>query len=121
MICRSQRISYVMETQGLFLLPARDYFWWDTGSGELKLLSLPATEILVGEGGATAAGSDASALDMHPLRLLAVAGGVFAEGVDYPGRMLQAVAVVGPCLPAVTLEAQLLRGTGVPYSIESFA
>jgi len=41
--------------------------------------------------------------------LLAVAGGVFAEGVDYPGEMLQAVAVVGPCLPAVSLEQALLR------------
>ncbi|HEX9736014.1 MAG TPA: helicase C-terminal domain-containing protein [Thermoanaerobaculia bacterium] len=41
--------------------------------------------------------------------LLAVAGGVFAEGVDYPGRMLKAVAVVGPCLPAVTLDQQLLQ------------
>ncbi len=43
------------------------------------------------------------------LLLLAVAGGVFAEGVDYPGDMLRAVAVVGPCLPALTLEQQLLR------------
>ena len=41
--------------------------------------------------------------------LLAVAGGVFAEGVDYPGDMLRAVAVVGPCLPAITLEQQLLK------------
>lgn len=41
--------------------------------------------------------------------LLAVAGGVFAEGVDYPGDMLRAVAVVGPCLPALTLERQLLK------------
>jgi DNA excision repair protein ERCC-2 len=41
--------------------------------------------------------------------LLAVAGGVFAEGVDYPGDMLRAVAVVGPCLPALNLEQQLLR------------
>ncbi len=41
--------------------------------------------------------------------LLAVAGGVFAEGVDYPGQMLKAVAVVGPCLPAVTLDQQLLK------------
>ncbi len=41
--------------------------------------------------------------------LLAVAGGVFAEGVDYPGDMLRAVAVVGPCLPAVTLDQELLR------------
>jgi DNA excision repair protein ERCC-2 len=40
--------------------------------------------------------------------LLAVAGGVFAEGVDYPGEMLKAVAVVGPCLPALTLEQKLL-------------
>jgi DNA excision repair protein ERCC-2 len=41
--------------------------------------------------------------------LLAVAGGVFAEGVDYPGDMLRAVAVVGPCLPSISLERELLR------------
>lgn len=49
--------------------------------------------------------------------LLAVAGGVFAEGVDYPGEMLRAVAVVGPCLPAVTLELELLK----TYYEERFA
>ncbi len=41
--------------------------------------------------------------------LLAVAGGVFAEGVDYPGEMLKAVAVVGPALPPVSLERELLK------------
>jgi len=41
--------------------------------------------------------------------LLAVAGGVFAEGVDYPGDMLKAVAVIGPCLPGVSLERELLK------------
>ncbi len=41
--------------------------------------------------------------------LLAVAGGVFAEGVDYPGDMLKAVAIVGPCLPQVSLEQKLLQ------------
>lgn len=41
--------------------------------------------------------------------LLAVAGGVFAEGVDYPGDMLRAVAVVGPCLPGLSLEQELLK------------
>ena len=41
--------------------------------------------------------------------LLSVAGGVFAEGVDYPGDMLQAVIVVGPCLPGVGLEQKLLQ------------
>ncbi len=46
---------------------------------------------------------------MGDVLLLAVAGGVFAEGVDYPGDMLRAVAVVGPCLPALTVEQQLLK------------
>ena len=41
--------------------------------------------------------------------LLAVAGGVFAVGVDYPGDALKAVAVVGPCLPALSLEQKLLQ------------
>src|SRR6185312_3949556 len=41
--------------------------------------------------------------------LVAVAGGVFAEGVDYPGEVLKAVAIVGPCLPGMTLEQQLLK------------
>ena len=41
--------------------------------------------------------------------LLAVAGGVFAEGVDYPGDMLKSVAVIGPCLPSVSLEQKLLQ------------
>jgi DNA excision repair protein ERCC-2 len=41
--------------------------------------------------------------------LAAVAGGAFAEGVDYPGDMLRAVAVIGPCLPGLSLERQLLK------------
>ena len=44
-----------------------------------------------------------------PVLLLAVAGGVFAEGIDYPGGSLRGVAVVGPCLPAPDLERQLLE------------
>ncbi len=41
--------------------------------------------------------------------LLAVAGGVFSEGVDYPGDALLAVAIVSPCLPALTMEQRLLQ------------
>ena len=41
--------------------------------------------------------------------LMAVAGGVFSEGVDYPGKMLEAVAIVGPCLPALSFEQRLLQ------------
>ncbi len=41
--------------------------------------------------------------------LLAVCGGAFAEGVDYPNGALRAVAVVGPALPALSPERDLLR------------
>jgi DNA excision repair protein ERCC-2 len=41
--------------------------------------------------------------------MLAVAGGVFAESIDVAGGRLRAVAVVGPCLPAPSLERELLR------------
>jgi len=41
--------------------------------------------------------------------LLAVLGGIFAEGVDYPGRMLSQVIVVSPGLPQFNLERELLK------------
>lgn len=44
-----------------------------------------------------------------PAAVLAVAGGVFAEGVDYPGDMLAAVAVVSPCLPVPSLDLERLQ------------
>jgi DNA excision repair protein ERCC-2 len=39
--------------------------------------------------------------------LHAVSGGILAEGVDWPGGVLRAVVVVGPALPAVSLERSL--------------
>ncbi|MFH0962651.1 MAG: ATP-dependent DNA helicase [Planctomycetota bacterium] len=41
--------------------------------------------------------------------LLAVQGGIFAEGVDYPGEMLCGAVVVGPGLPKVCFEQELLK------------
>jgi len=58
--------------------------------------------------------------------LLAVAGGVFAEGLELPGDRLRAIAVVGPCLPAADLERRRLeayqeersgRGFEITYAI----
>ncbi len=45
----------------------------------------------------------------EPVMLLAVLGGVFAEGVDYPGEMLSEVIVVSPALPQVGPERELLK------------
>jgi DNA excision repair protein ERCC-2 len=45
-----------------------------------------------------------------PHILLAVLGGIFAEGVDYPGKMLSQVIVVSPGLPQYNLERELLKG-----------
>jgi DNA excision repair protein ERCC-2 len=41
--------------------------------------------------------------------VLAVLGGIFAEGVDYPGEMLSEVIVVSPGLPQFNIERQLLK------------
>jgi hypothetical protein len=66
---RRQRITYIAEREGEFQLPAREYFWWDTGTAEVQLLSLPATKILVSAGTADAA--PASPVQQISLRGLA--------------------------------------------------
>src|SRR4030095_4003907 len=43
--------------------------------------------------------------------LFAVSGGMYAEGVDYPGELLSAVFVVSPALPQVSLGRALVRGS----------
>jgi len=44
---RVQRISYVAEKPGTYVLPAQDYFWWDTREQQLKVLTLDAVEVIV--------------------------------------------------------------------------
>jgi DNA excision repair protein ERCC-2 len=53
-----------------------------------------------------------SALTSPPaegILLFAVSGGMYAEGVDYPGELLSGVFVVSPALPQVSFERELLR------------
>ncbi len=45
----------------------------------------------------------------RPTLILAVQGGVFSEGVDYPGDMLIGALIVGPALPAFDFERECLR------------
>ncbi len=55
------------------------------------------------------------------LLVCGVLGGLLAEGVDYPGHLAQGVFVVGPGLPAVTLERELIRTWHEQQSGEGFA
>jgi DNA excision repair protein ERCC-2 len=41
--------------------------------------------------------------------IMAVSGGMYAEGIDYRGDMLSGVMVIGPALPQVSFEQELLR------------
>ncbi len=45
----------------------------------------------------------------HPHLLLGVQGGIFAEGVDYPGNLAIGVIIVGPGLPKIGFELDLTR------------
>lgn len=59
----------------------------------------------------------------QPTVVLAVQGGVFSEGVDYPGDMLIGALIVGPALPVFNFEREQLReyydkkfGSGFDYA-----
>jgi len=45
---RSLKISYVVETEGQYLLPGEDFIWWDTKSARAQVLSLPPVSFTVG-------------------------------------------------------------------------
>ncbi|MEO7299465.1 MAG: ATP-dependent DNA helicase [Verrucomicrobiota bacterium] len=50
-----------------------------------------------------------SATTTQKILLFAVLGGMYAEGVDYPGELLSGVFVVSPALPQVSFQRELLR------------
>jgi DNA excision repair protein ERCC-2 len=47
--------------------------------------------------------------EREPTIVFAVQGGVFSEGVDYPGKMIIGAFVVGPPLPSFDLEREQMR------------
>ena len=73
---RSQRISYVAQTDGEYLLPARDFYWWNTGRSELQVQTLPAVVIIVGAGAVSEGDKQSTASRITPRQLLMVAGAV---------------------------------------------
>ena len=74
---RIERISYIVEAPGQYRLPARDYFWWDTRTGELEMRFLPAIKISVGK---TEAGNERRVRPtlLRPLQWIKATLGVFA-------------------------------------------
>jgi DNA excision repair protein ERCC-2 len=62
-------------------------------------------------------GNDVSRPQARSMLVLAVQGGIFAEGVDYPGESLIGAIIVGPGLPRVSFEQELMR----QYYDEEFA
>ena len=68
---RVETISYIAQAPGDFILPARDFHWWNTATQELTLVSLLPTKVSVAGVAVSSAGSGIN------LRLLvAIAGGI---------------------------------------------
>jgi len=69
---RVEHITYIVEEQGQYQLPALDYYWWDTTRGELQLRFLEAVDIVVGKGtaGKTSAASERPWINVSRAELL---------------------------------------------------
>ena len=113
---RRQRISYVVQADGKFQLPAVDFFWWDTSRGELQVLSLPATAVSAGTGSATGPAQSARALSPRQL-LLAAAGIALLAGLFWLARRffpLQALLSLRSALTALRRKIHTLRQPALP-------
>ena len=65
----------MVEQPGHYVLPAREYYWWNTQRNELTLVSVPATHIDV-SGAAVAQRTPTLAVSLSPRQWLLIAGGV---------------------------------------------
>lgn len=73
---RVEKITYIAESEGRYVLPAQTYYWWDTQSGTLKTRSLPEVEITVGPGSLSS--KQEMATNREPLKLKSIIyGGLF--------------------------------------------
>jgi DNA excision repair protein ERCC-2 len=53
--------------------------------------------------------AEAASGHRDPIALLVVQGGIFTEGVDYPGDLCVGAVIVGPGLPRVSFERELIQ------------
>jgi hypothetical protein len=59
---RTETVSYVLQAEGDFRLPALEFAWWDTTGNELQLVTLPAVEFTVASGAASRQAVDRTTL-----------------------------------------------------------
>jgi BatD DUF11 like domain len=98
---RIERISYVLEAPGTYVLAAQDYHWLNTRSGELQLITLPAVEFTVAGQAADQPLTKRHQLRLQPMQL----AWIFA---------LLLIALVlwktVPSIPAANIVRQLKKG-----------
>ncbi len=91
----------------------------------VKTMELGSVRVLLQTSGMDTSGvlREMEANRDETLLLCAVHGGVFSEGVDFPGHMAVGAFLVGPGLPALTVEQELIRayyerhmGAGFEYA-----
>lgn len=91
---RVERISYVAQQPGDYLLPALDYYWWNTRTAQLEVLSVEPTRVVV-TGAAMPATREGATADSHSLLLpaaalgLALAWVILRYAARLPWRRLQ--------------------------------
>ena len=73
---RVQTISYVAEQPGEFVLPAQEYFWWNTAANKLEIVELPAQAVAVG--GVRQTKEDTAATPRSNQRLLTASAALLA-------------------------------------------
>ena len=87
---RTETISYVLQAEGDFSLPALEFAWWDTAGKELKLVTVPAVEFTVAAGASSRQPIDRATL-------VSLAGAALAIGLLF--ALIVLVARVTPSLP----------------------
>jgi hypothetical protein len=115
---RTERISYVVQAEGEYQLPAADFFWWDTSRARLQVLSLPATTITVGAGASASIDGQVSTVLPSPRQWLLAAGGLglLAVLLWLAGKYLRRspLSGLGTALAAVRGKIHALRKPALP-------
>ncbi len=91
---RELTLTYIVEEQGEYQLPAQEYFWWDTRSNELELISLPSVSVHVGSGTATGSPSSDKKRDYRPIIFWLLATALLLVCIGWIAKKLPVAATL---------------------------